>query len=389
MKNIKFIFAALVLFYTILKSEQTRAQVYYCEGDSILLNALDYVSGDLQWQGSPDNAIWTDIAGATALTYMLYPVESKFYRLMITDTACMYPYYTPSQYVLFVALPSLADAGADMLNQPGTTVVLNANTPSNGTGAWSVINGSGGSFNDASNPHTSFTGATGVTYTLRWTISNPCGTHYDEVLVSFNASFTCGDTLTDIRDGQKYPTVLIGTQCWLKKDMNYGQLLNTSTAQTNNSIIEKYCYDNNTNNCDNYGALYLWDEAMQYTTTESTQGICPTGWHIPSDSEMKVLEMALGMSQAEADLTNTWRGVGVGTSLKMGGASGFNAVLGGGLWGAGGASMFINQMYYVWTSTEYDATYAWRRCLSATDDKVGRWNTFPKSYGFSVRCVKN
>ncbi|OPZ98714.1 MAG: hypothetical protein BWY70_01159 [Bacteroidetes bacterium ADurb.Bin408] len=127
---------------------------------------------------------------------------------------------------------------------------------------------------------------------------------------------------------------------------------------------------------------------MQYTTTESVQGLCPAGWHIPGDGEWKTLEMALGMSQAEADLSNMWRGAGIGTSLKLGGSSGFDALLSGGLWGTGGSFLYLNSMTYFWTSTE-SGSNAWRRCLSATADNVGRWNTFPKTYGFSVRCVKN
>ncbi len=388
MKRITTLILTIGLFCFTLQTKHSEAQVLYCEGDSILLNALDYVSGDLQWQVSVDNVIWTDIPGATALTYMIYPVVSNFYRLLITDTACMYPYPTVSQYVLVVSLPSQADAGTDMLNLSGTNVVLSGNNPANGTGTWTITSGNGGSFDNANSPTALFSGIAGNTYTLRWTISNACGSNYDHVDISFLNQFSCGDSILDVRDNQKYPTVAIGTQCWMKTNLNYGQIINTSTAQTDNSIAERYCYDNNNVNCDIHGALYQWDEVMQYTLTESVQGLCPDGWHIPSDNEWKELEMALGMSQQEADMVNTWRGIGVGTSLKTGGASGFDAALGGGLWGAGGSSMFINQMYYVWTSSEY-GTYAWRRCLSATDNTVGRWNTFPKNYGFSVRCVKN
>jgi len=378
----------LLIFILSLSFGKLKAQIY-CEGDSILLNALDYVTGDVQWQRSLDNVIWYDLPGANTLTYMIHPVTDYHYRLKISDTACMYPYYTTSQLVAITPLPSVANAGSNQLNLAGTSTYLSANTPVAGNGVWSITSGTGGSFNNILNPTTPFTGVSGIIYTLRWTISNACGTSYDEVQISFSNAFVCGDTLLDTRDGQKYATVLIGSQCWLKRDMNYGQYINTVNPQTNNSIIEKYCYDNNTSHCDYYGALYTWDEAMQYTTNESVQGICPSGWHIPSDNEVKILEMALGMTQAEADLGNTWRGVGVGTSLKLGGASGFNAVFGGGLWGSGGSSLFMGQMYYVWTSTQSGSSNAWRRCLSSTDDKVGRWDSFPKYYGFSVRCVKN
>ena len=49
-------------------------------------------------------------------------------------------------------------------------------------------------------------------------------------------------------------------------------MIDASGDQTNINIIEKYCYDNNASNCDTYGGMYVWDEMMQYLTTESTQG---------------------------------------------------------------------------------------------------------------------
>jgi uncharacterized protein (TIGR02145 family) len=69
-------------------------------------------------------------------------------------------------------------------------------------------------------------------------------------------------------------------------------MINVSQYQSNNSIIEKYCYDNNLDSCTKYGGLYQWNEIMQYTTQQGVQGICPTGWHLPTDEEWKVLEGA-------------------------------------------------------------------------------------------------
>ncbi len=93
-------------------------------------------------------------------------------------------------------------------------------------------------------------------------------------------------------------------------------------------MIEKYCYNNDTNICATDGGLYQWNEMMQYSTSGGVQGICPTGWHLPTDSEWKTLEMALGMTQVQADLTG-WRGTDQGTQLKSGGTSGFQALLAG------------------------------------------------------------
>jgi len=200
--------------------------------------------------------------------------------------------------------------------------------------------------------------------------------------------FQCGDTLYDYRDGQEYPTVLIGSQCWMAKNLNVGTMLtNGSETATNNGIIEKFCYNNDTTYCDNFGALYTWDEMMLYTDQESTQGICPNGWHIPSDQEWITLEVALGMDPTTASIANNWRGTDQGTQLKVGGSSGYDAKLSGRAIPNGNFDV-LGQYEYMYSSTSY-GNNAWRRCLRTGDATVGRWNTFPKTYGLSVRCVKN
>jgi uncharacterized protein (TIGR02145 family) len=104
------------------------------------------------------------------------------------------------------------------------------------------------------------------------------------IRITATPDFTCGDQITDI-EGHIYNTVLIGTQCWMKDNLNIGIKIDHDQVQTNNSIIEKYCYGNLESNCNIYGGLYMWREAMQYTTQEGTQGICPDGWHVPSSAE--------------------------------------------------------------------------------------------------------
>ncbi len=100
-------------------------------------------------------------------------------------------------------------------------------------------------------------------------------------------TWSCGDTLNDTRDGQNYNTVQIGDQCWMAENLNVGTMIDGSDDQTQQTpeVIEKYCYDNNTANCDTYGGLYQWNEMMHYTTQEGAQGICPAGWHVPTDGE--------------------------------------------------------------------------------------------------------
>jgi len=82
-----------------------------------------------------------------------------------------------------------------------------------------------------------------------------------------------------IYENQAYNTVVVGDQCWIKENLNIGSRINGIQNQTNNGIIEKYCYNDDSVNCTKYGGLYLWSEAMQYDTAEGARGICPIGWH--------------------------------------------------------------------------------------------------------------
>ena len=83
----------------------------------------------------------------------------------------------------------------------------------------------------------------------------------------------------------------------MAENLNVGTRISGSSNQTNNSIIEKYCYDDLEANCNTYGGLYQWDEAMQYSATEGVKGICPTGWHLPTDAEWTTLADFLAENQ--------------------------------------------------------------------------------------------
>ena len=212
-----------------------------------------------------------------------------------------------------------------------------------------------------------------------------------------------GGLLLDTRDNQTYKTVTIGTQTWMAENLNFGTMINSTTStdnQTDNDIIEKYCYSNDGANCTTYGGLYQWDEMMQYVTTEGTQGVCPTGWHLPTDTEWKTLEMELGMTQSQADGTGK-RGTDQGSQLAGNeplwtngnldqngafGSSGFTALPGGDRFTSGS---FVNQSIdaYFWSSSESGGN-AWFRDLIYYSPKVYRYD-FSKSLGFSVRCVQD
>ena len=211
-------------------------------------------------------------------------------------------------------------------------------------------------------------------------------------------SFRCGDPLVDVRDSQTYPTVKIGTQCWMAKNLNIGTMVTLNTNQLDNGTLEKYCYGNSTPNCNVYGGMYQWNEMMQYVTTAGVKGICPTGWHLPTDAEWCTMEQTLDPSVTCVSIGE--RGIDVGGKVKEVGtshwyapntgatnSSGFTA-LGGGFV-AGAANWDISYIAIFWTSTENSSTKSWRRWPHYSDAKIRRDCDEPKTCGYSVRCVKD
>jgi uncharacterized protein (TIGR02145 family) len=219
---------------------------------------------------------------------------------------------------------------------------------------------------------------------------------YKEGQVTVN-SFTCGvSTVKDV-DGNVYNTVKIGTQCWMKQNMRVGTRINVASNQTNNGIVEKYCYGDNPANCTANnpnqpdGGLYQWNEAMQYSTTPGAQGICPAGWHIPTHDEFTTLERAVCTSGSCAtdfpyDTTTTgYRGTTEGTKLKTNGTSLFEGNLSG--YSIGGSFNNRGAFGIFWSSLSSGGN-AWYRYLVSGFAQVYRY-AGDQSGGLSVRCLQN
>jgi uncharacterized protein (TIGR02145 family) len=198
-------------------------------------------------------------------------------------------------------------------------------------------------------------------------------------IIIFGSALNCG---TVSYDGKIYNTVIIGTQCWLKENLDVGVMIPGSQNQGNNSVIEKYCYNNDPNNCYIYGGLYQWNEAMQYVTTEGAQGICPTGWHIPTLTEFQTLSSTVGNDGNALKAIGQGSGLGAGTNT-----SGFTALLAGNRDVSGYFYDFGGTAYF-WSSTETNATYAGNLYLYNNVSGIAL-SAYYKGYGFSVRCVKD
>lgn len=196
-------------------------------------------------------------------------------------------------------------------------------------------------------------------------------------------------TVTDI-DGNVYNTVTIGTQVWMKENLKVtkyrnGDAIPTTTANIfsgESSPKYQWAYNNDENNVSTYGRLYTW-----YAATDS-RGVCPTGWHVPTDAEWTTLtdylrgESVAGGKMKEAGTTH-WISPNVGDN-----SSGFTA-LPGGFRVSEGPFIYMGDTGYWWSATEGEwYRYGWYRYLRYFNDYANR-TADHKSYGFSVRCVRD
>lgn len=210
----------------------------------------------------------------------------------------------------------------------------------------------------------------------------------------FATNIPCPDALTVEYEGTTYNTVQIYSQCWLKENLNVGTMILGNEWTSNNNVIEKYCLGNTIENCQKYGGLYSWWEMMQYTTEEGTQGICPDGWHIPTDNEWKILEGSVDSQYGIGSITwDIWghRGFDGGTNLKSESDWGygtdlfdFSGLPGGIKWGN---STWSSGNGFWWSSTENNNNGAWYRILS-TEKGIER-RSEDNSLAISMRCIKD
>lgn len=182
-------------------------------------------------------------------------------------------------------------------------------------------------------------------------------------------------------EGGPYPTVKIGNQCWLAKNLNVGTMITGS--QQDNAVTEKYCYNDDTANCAAYGGLYERDEAALYAGVPGTQGICPPGWHVPTSLEYGALLSAVGGDANALKAVGQGSGPGAGTDT-----SGFSGLLSG-IRDPGGSFFFIGQNGYFSTSTWAGASHYFIAILAGSSNAFVTDEAGEKSYAGSVRCVQD
>ena len=205
--------------------------------------------------------------------------------------------------------------------------------------------------------------------------------------------------MTDTRDNKTYKTVKIGDQVWMAENLNYADSTKMPSLKG-----KSWCYDNKAENCDVTGRLYTWAAAIDSvalandadnpqtcgygktcTLPAVVQGVCPSGWHLPTNDEWQTLFKAVGGSSVAGKALKSgsgWYGNGNGTE-----AYGFSALPAGdryndGSFGnAGGIAVF-------WSASGYYSYYACNVYLRY-DYEGARMSDYDKYYGFSVRCLQN
>ncbi|MDA0940910.1 MAG: fibrobacter succinogenes major paralogous domain-containing protein [Bacteroidetes bacterium] len=221
-----------------------------------------------------------------------------------------------------------------------------------------------------------------------------------EVGADTTFSYTCAPYFGDCGDpvsyqGYDYATVLIGDYCWFAENLrseNYenGDVIpsNLSDSDWENTTSGAVAvYGESASNLEAYGRLYNWYAG------DDARGLCPSGWHVPTDSEWMTMEMALGMSEAEANDTG-WRGTDQGTQMKTeyGWYDGGNGTNSSGFSGLPGGYRFGNFQfagyYGAWWSSSPDGIDAWYRVLDPSNEGVSRASFYP-TLGMSVRCVQD
>ncbi|RJR09289.1 T9SS C-terminal target domain-containing protein [Candidatus Parcubacteria bacterium] len=195
----------------------------------------------------------------------------------------------------------------------------------------------------------------------------------------------CTGTPTVYYSGITYNTVQIGNQCWMKENLYIGKMVPSNQPQINDGTIEKYCYHNDQYNCSVYGGLYRWDEAMGYSTTLGAQGICPSGWHIPTREEFEILAKSVNNNGNDLKAIGQGTGSGAGTDL-----SGFSMLLAGSL-DKRGTFYSISEIGYLWSSfTAYaNSDYSHLIYLNEGSSTITISNVGEKYGAYPVRCLRN
>jgi len=210
------------------------------------------------------------------------------------------------------------------------------------------------------------------------------------VTFSTSASNSCGSitSVTDI-DGNVYPVVEIGSQCWTKENLKTTKYADGSVIPNITDSVQwielstgAWCnYENSAGNDAVYGKLYNW------FTVADPRNLCPSGWHVPTNAEWTILTDFLGgetVAGGKMKTTTGWQAPNTGATNE----SGFSGLPGGIRDFLDGSFDVIGNIGYWWSSTEFNTYGAWDRDLGYSYGSAGGGGGYKRN-GFSVRCLRD
>lgn len=341
-----------------------------CTGTSVLFTAHPVNGGALpvyQWKVDGSNA------GANSMTFSYIPLNNdSIWCIMTSNLNCVTGNPVSSNIISMTVFQnpvvSFTLCFDSITSVNAKAFKLKGGIPLGGTYSGPGVNPATGIFT----PSSAGNGAKTLTYS--YINSKLCSANANHTItVQPSPSFTCGQNFADIRDNRIYPTIKIGTQCWLAGNLNFGTVINGAGAQRDNCIVEKYCYNDLPANCSQFGALYQWDELMRYETTPGIQGLCPPAWHVPAENEWNQL------------FTFYNGNCFAGSPLKGTGYSGFNALMEGvGFFNE--TSRFGGFAAIFWSSSSWGSLKARAHGMNTDDYSVSSYPSY-RSNAFPVRCI--
>ena len=376
----------ITLLLFIASVNYSGAQFIECIGNTIEIPLDGYKNGTIQWQVSVNGNDWSNIPAATGTTLSHVINETGYFRARVNYGNC--DFYSAVTYIQ--AFPATtASAGTDRNITNGTTTVsLDANTAAVGTGNWTITSGTGGVVSEPSNPKSAFTGILGNKYNLNWNITSDCSNTNDNVTVAFYDPI---HFVTDY-DGNVYNTVTINSQEWMAENLktkhyNNGDLIGTTVPfdlgiSSSTTLNYEWAYLGLESNVTIYGRLYTW-----FAATDS-RSICPEGWHLPNDNEwLNMAESLGGLSAAGGKLKETGTTHWISPNNSATNESGFTALPGGNR-SSNGTFSLAGSIGGWWSSSEQDWEQG-KDWYLYNSDGILRGGSYYKTYGVSVRCVKD
>jgi len=335
-------------------------------------------------QVSTDGATWATVSSPfTVTTNGTYYFRSEINGIFSTNNSGSY------NIIHDTTLQSVAiSAGSYKVNPPisGTTYTIGTDslpelttaatvtaTPTDGVATVTINGGTSGIVNLVN----------GVATVAIKVVNGPSSQTYTLRLYSKQEP-----TFVDARDGQTYPMVQIGTQTWMAKNLNHwysaGDGVDTFGV----------CYNYSQDSCQKYGRLYTWAEAMQGASSSNAspsgvQGICPSGWHLPSEAEMATLQTyASGQQSSNTAAVLMSSGTAWGTYAGTN-TTGFNGLPAGYLYAP--TSSFANIGGYTWwwtSSFDPSSGEAYNLGIQGSDQSIHMGEDLTAN-AHSVRCIAN